>query len=259
MSSSTPIATAYRLPYRVRYHPPPLFDGTVDVHVWLTRDADAAATAALDAIVAVFEHLAWTGALSGDAITPWGSSIGPVGRLSATGAHLVWRLEACRFDNSALPILSQLFLLSPATVAEIALTKGVTGAPLIVLAEDPRIANPYPAAFALGGGVPDIDAAASEDVSLFVRFARPLSGEDAATMESALMTWAAAAAMGCYGQAPEPPERCGLTPGELTFFADEVELSLHRFRAHGSALNGLSNAVLAFHRSIAPVLELLIE
>jgi hypothetical protein len=65
--------------------------------------------------------------------------------------------------------------------------------------------------------------------------------------------------MGCYGVAPEPLDRCGLIPHEVTFFDDEVEFALSRCRAHPGALDALSNAVLVFHHRIARILELRIE
>ena len=260
-----PIATAYRLLYQMRGPAGPLFDGgDVELHLRLHADAAAseAAIAELGGIVTAFEHLAWTGALSGGHLAPWLSGIGVVEQLAAAGDHLVWRFEECRFDDRAAVILAQMFLLSQARapLSEIAFVKPGTGAPLHVLAEDPNIADPYPGAFRLGPNLPAIDDAASSDITLLARFDRVLSVGDAEAIDTALMTWAAVAAMGAYGNAPVPPEQCGLSPPRRAeVHGGEVEFSLARVRAHPGALDGLSNAALAFHQSIAPIVELRIE
>lgn len=254
------LATAYRLPYRIWSHEGPLFDGS-DVEVYLRPQGEAeAAAAAYGAILTAFEHLAWTGALSGDRLAPSLSGIGVVERQRSGPDRLVWRLAECRFDERAAVILAQMFLLCSdvAPLAEMAFVRpGLAALPAFVIAEDPAAVDPYPGAYRLAEGLPAIDDSASDDVTLIATFDRALDQAAAEEIDTALTTWAAVAAMGAYGDAPTPPAECGLQPPDRAeVFGNEVEFSIRRLRAHRGALDGLANAMMAFHERVGRLVAL---
>jgi hypothetical protein len=105
-----------------------------------------------------------------------------------------------------------------------------------------------------------IDANLFDSATLRIRFIRPPSPDERAEIESQIMTWAVATAMGAYGIAPLMPNECSLQfEPAVIFFDSELEFEMVRFRAHRAALLGLANVCVTLHGSALAILEVRIE
>ncbi len=257
------LTTSYSLPFEVLCEPGALMAGNQDVRlqIGLMQDVDAATADAFDAIATPFVLLASSGALSGESIPPWESTIQDDEDITANRREVDWLLRGCNLDEKAIPVLAQMLLMAHSShkIQKIVFSRTLNAQKFQRLASDSRC-DPYPG---IWGKIPfriNIEAEVPSDFNLRLVFSKSLSDEEFESASVELDGWATGVMTGAYGVAPVPPERCAAFPDEEATSTDNVlEWEISRFRAHPSALNGLVNVSAAISHKVARIVELAIE
>ncbi len=258
--SPTSIATAYQLPYRVRYlQPNPLSLGQPVTLKIQAKQESLEAVEDYASIVMMFQMLASTGALAGNFIPPVEAMEFTCTQLTDTSAE--WLLAGSRLDDRALVVLAQLLQRchEEHPISEITFTS-LSAGNMTRLRFDADIENPYPG---INSAIPFswvIDPDFYADATLHIAFERNLTEEEGEAIDAWIMIWTIATMMGAYGIAPIPPESCGASfPEEVIIFDDSLEMPFTQFRAHPASLDGLVNACVAIHELFVPIREMRIE
>ena len=260
MSEPKPLASAYDLPYRVRYSAPRPFSSGIPLTLRISAKRETAdAVEEYATVVTAFAMLAATGALSGDRLPPEEAAglecDQPLDHVAE------WRLSGARLDDRALVVLAQLLTASHEThpIAEITCVAD-GGSASATLVCDPTLDDPYPPSIA---GIPFtaiLDPELEGDATISIDFARMLTPEEGEAVDAWIMAWAAVTMSGAYGVAPVPPADCGISCAEeVILFDDSLELPITAARAHPACWNGLVNACVALHALLVPIRELRIE
>jgi hypothetical protein len=224
----------------------------------LSPDADAVKD--YDSVVTAFALLASTGAL-----TNFSDQTTTAIALDWNGPKffndmLEWEFSACTLQEQSAVVLAQMFLLSHQAHPLKTVSLAASGQITTLLPYDPKLEDPYPSVSQYVPFPLSIDPNIFDSATLRIQFARPPTPDEQAEIESQIVTWAVATAMGAYGIAPLMPNECSVQfEPTVVFLGDELEFELARFRAHRASLYGLANVCIALHQSILPILELRIE
>ncbi len=257
------LATAYDLPFEVRYSNEDIFSTGGVVHgTAKVRNGASVDSTPLPSTLDLFARLASTGALAGKDLSPAhsGLTFGP--HSHAGGSLITFEFVGCRTDQRALIVLAHLcFGLQDVVRLEslefsAPATRASRRLPLIPqgLSTYPEIYRPLPFAFEdedPEGGAYTFSAELKE----------PLSEASAKALTESLNTWVEALLTGAYGLAPIPPQECYVEPQEegLTAFGQTVEWTAFKVRADPSCVNGLVNMFAAFHHRCQEIRELTIS
>ena len=253
------IATAYDIPYEVKIGTllKANIQGDILVSLKPKLQFDEDAVGDFSALFTAFDMLAQLGALGGDQIAPWNSGIETV-QVSRT-SNLDWYLTGCQFEERALVILAQAFLISSFNNQIQSLEIGQP--PFVPLIRQQQIADPYPLLWPRSGLPLNLPQALSDSVRILIESSNALTEDQADILANRLFNCATAISMGLYGIAPIDPKTCGLLFSEkLENIGDDlVILSLEKFRAHPDAINAFLNVCMAFAKEFPIITELTVE
>src|SRR6266699_6883562 len=175
------LTTSYSLPFEVLCEPGALMAGNQDVRVQigLMQDADAATADAFGAVITPFVLLASSGALSGESIPPWESTIQDDEKITANRREVEWLLRGCNLDEKALPVLAQMLWMAHSShkIQKVVFSRTPSARNLQRLASDSQC-DPYPG---IWGEVPfrvNIEAEVPSDFNLRLVFSKSLSDEE---------------------------------------------------------------------------------
>jgi hypothetical protein len=255
--------TAYQLPFDVTYPSAAFFASGHDVMVVvrLNDNAPSDGPARIAAAVAAFIELVETGALAGEVIKPWQSSVAACRLMTASPpGEVSFTLEQCQFDDAGLMVLCDLLLHERNAPLVRSLAVRMAGVPNQPLASDPEALSDYPARFArLPFPLEDEDPEGGA-YSLGIEFASPLDDATRAVLRRTLHTWTAVVLAGGFALAPIPPAQNYVEPDNpFVEYDSTVEWTVFKLRASGAAVDALVNAVAAFHGRWRPITALTIS
>ena len=258
------LSTPYALPYEVFYDDGPLMSTGQDVRVEVALHAPATADVvdAMDSLMLPFVLLATSGAMAGDKINPWASTIRDKQGPYAGDGRVEWVLQSCTVDDRSIAVLAQMLFsvhdscpMARMTISGARLAAGVQR-----LANRWRMSNPYPGVYSEVGFPVVREGEPGDEVVVRAVFDAPVSREVQVNIEAELFSWAAGLLSGAYGIAPIQPDECTASVEEKTILTkSELTWGLSRFRAHPAALDGLVNVFVAISNRFARVDQLVIE
>ena len=253
------VATPYDLPFEVHHPTGPLFASGTDVRfeIELAGSASPAAVEALQGFVVAVFNLASTGALAGPTLPPWTSKFSDHTAATATGpATVAWVFKECMADETALlvPLHLLLDLQTRHPVRRVVVSSPHPGSTQRLI-RNPALGSPYPGVYARLPFAWHVSDDVMDTPTALVRFQNAPSETAREEITNSLLTWAAAAAMGCYPVAPQPPADCGIAVDpDLEFVQDELTWSFTNYYAHPDSLFGLVNALGALS-PLVPIVE----
>ena len=259
------IATPYLLPFRAMVQEPPLLLGgsAVIVTAYLDGLLTDQAISILNGFLDAFWTLAVAGAVGGDSLRPWRSTVADKSDPQEGSGVVSWTLEGCDLDERAVVNLIHLLLAANEStkIREVSIRRLHGAGPLQPLAENPDIENPYPPRW------PEArfkewtsNAFVTDSRRVSMEFSRELTPKEVSDIKTHLLGWSVAAAVGAYAVAPISPMSTYLEPDtEVEVFGTELTWHVHRMRLHPAAIDGLVNVCIAFDRTIAPIIALLID
>src|SRR4051812_9027169 len=102
------VAMPYVLPFKVMLQAPPLLQagGPVNLAVEFPHAPSADEIDEVSALLPLFTFLADAGALGGDTIAPWQSTVEDEERTAVSGKRVEWLLHGCRLDERAAVVLA---------------------------------------------------------------------------------------------------------------------------------------------------------
>jgi hypothetical protein len=258
------LSTPYALPYDVFYDDGPLMSTGQDIRVEVALDAPATAGVvdAIDSLILPFVLLATSGAMAGDKISPWASTIRDKQGPYAGDGKVEWVLQSCTVDDRSIAVLAQMLLSvhDSCAMARMTLSGGRRAAGVQRLADRWPMSNPYPGVYS-DAGFPVVHLGdLGNEVLVRAVFDAPVSREVQVKMDAELFSWAAGLLTGAYGIAPIQPDECTASVEEKTILTkSELTWGLSRFRAHPAALDGLVNVFVSISNRLARVNQLVIE
>jgi hypothetical protein len=261
-ASMTP-STPYSLPFVVRCQPD-LAAATRDltVRVIMARPVTDETAKALNATVLPFLLLLSSGAMAGESIPPWTSTIEDWSDPIVQPAAIEWSLKSVSCDLQAWVMLAQMLLVDHAEhpIQQIEVTDTRHPARLIEVVQRASRVNPYPRSWSGIDFRVDLQRELYKEFTVCVSFVRLLSEDEKERVRAELFAWAPGLINGAYGVAPVPPDRCiGFPDPEILFVDHELEWIIRNFKAHTSALEGLVNVVASVSHQVVQVAEFRIE
>jgi hypothetical protein len=220
------------------------------------------AAEALGATVLPFFLMATSGALAGESIEPWTSTIKAWSEPLIYGSTIEWLLTAATCDPQAWVILAQMLLVDHKrhAIQRVEIVDPQRSHDMIdVVTGMPRV-DPYPKRW---GGIRfpvEFYRDIPKNFTVYAAFARPLSETDRESICEELFAWAPGLILGAYGVAPVPPDRCTGIPNEDIVFLDNgLEWAISNFKAHTGAIEGLINVLASISHQIIQVIEVRVE
>lgn len=265
MKEQSSILAPYDLPFPVLFHPLPLFSkgGSITLTTELKYfPIDEAVNAVSASVTPFFVLASETGALGGDTIPPWVTSIGWMEGPEISGKTFKWDFEECQIDERAILILVNLLLavVKKHPLEKLTISQSKSMEPYLTLTSDSEVTHPYPPQWPTIPFSVTIDDELSETFSLTIQFKKSLTTEEIEVIEAMLLTWAGVAMCGAYAIHPQPPSSYPLIPEQtVTVFDNELEWTISKYRAHPGGINGLINICVAIDRKVAPIAEIRIE
>jgi hypothetical protein len=258
------LGSPYALPYAVSY-PPALAAGPRDLRVSVTLAGQASdeAVETLDATMLPFLLLATSGALCGENIAPWTSTVEDWSEAQAQDSLVVWDLKGVAIDLRAWTVLAQMLLPDHESHPIVRIEISEPGQPhelMDMLMRSAR-SDPYPGRWSGIAFDVDLNRELTADFTVCVDFARALTDAEQQLALEGFHAWAPGLVCGAYGVAPVPPDRCTGMPDENILFLDngQMEWVIRRFRAHTAAIEGLLNVIAAVSHTVMPVRDFHIE
>ena len=259
------LSTPYSLPFTVQYQPE-LARRTHDVSVRIVTSLPPSpdTAQALNATLLPFLLLLSSGALAGESIPPWTSTVDSWTTPQIHAASIDWHLTSVTCDLRAWVVLAQMLLVDHPRHSFTRLEIAVAQTPdpfewADVLQGDSRI-NPYPRPWAGIDFSVDLGDDIDKDFTVCVSFVRPLSEAEQMRVSDEFFDWAPGLINGAYGVAPVPPDSCtGLPDPDIVFVDNELEWIIRHCKAHTGALEGLINVVAAISHQVVQVTEFRIE
>jgi len=257
----TVVATPYILPFPVLIEPAPLFSKGTDVAltVEMVGVVTDKALEMSDSFVDSFCVLAGTGALGGDAVPPWISTIADKGEARSGPESISWSLKDCRTDDRALVILVNLLLSVHETypLRRVSVGGSTLARPHLPLSQDPGIQNPYPPRWPAVRFRSAVEAFTTDSRTLSIDFEREPSEQERSDIETELLSWSVAPTVGAYAVAPVSPMSSYLIPTEsVEITGTELLWTLQKVRLHPAALDGLVNVCVAIDHNLVRIDEL---
>lgn len=260
MTPSTP----YSLPFTVLCQPArPSATRDLTVRVIMVRPVTDDAVDALSTTVLPFMLLLSSGALAGEFIPPWTSTIedwsDPTIILPST---IEWSLQSVTCDLQAWVVLAQMLLVDHAEhpIRRIEVTDTQHPAELIEVVQRAARVNPYPRSWSGIDFRVNLQHELYKEFTVCVSFARLLSEDEQERVRAELFAWAPGLMNGAYGVAPVPPERCtGIPDPDVLFVDNELEWIIRSFKAHTGAIEGLINVVASISHQVVQVTEFRLE
>jgi len=256
--------TPYSLPYSVLFEKGSLMSARQDVQIRITlsKDVTPVAVDSLDAMVLPFFLLATSGALAGENISPWTSTIEDKSNPIVKKSAVEWLLKSCNLDERSLVVFSQMLLSihEECSIREVMFS--ISGNPQTIqqLTINPRINDPYPGIWRNLEFSSNIDEEISTEVSIHATFSETLLKEAQDKVEAEISSWIPGLVSGAYGVAPVLPSECvGIPDNEMFFIDNELEWHISRVLAHPSAFKGLVNTFASISYQIMKIDKLLIE
>ncbi len=257
------LSTPYSLPFAVLYQPD-LASATRDVtvRVVIGDPASPHAAKALDATLLPFLFLLSSGALAGESIRPWTSTVenwkGP--RVQASTVE--WSLKSVSCDLRAWVVLAQMLMVDHPkhAIARVEIADARLPNELVEVRQSVSRTNPYPRRWSGIDFTVEFDDELDRDFTVCVRFVRSLSEDDQKRVSEGLFAWAPGLISGAFGVAPVPPESCtGLPDRDIVFVDNELEWIISHCTAHTAAIECLINVVAALSNQVVKVTEFRIE
>jgi hypothetical protein len=238
--------------------------GGYDVHITVTlsNSLTKEVVKTLDAMFLPFFLLATSGAMSGNTISPWLSSIENKVNPSINEKSIEWVLTSCNLDESSLVILSQMLLSiqKECSIKEIKFSRQDGSKTTRQLISNSKELDPYPGLWPEPTFKLDISSDISSSILVQTTFSNPPDKDSQENIEAELFSWAAGIVSGAYAVAPLAPDACLADPeDDVSFFDRFMEWNIDRFSAHPSAINGLINVFVSISENIAALDELHIE
>ncbi len=251
------LSTPYSLPYVVRVQPE-LAYGTHDVsiRVVMARPASHESAEALNATVLPFLLLLSSGALAGESIQPWTSTVENWSEPLVHAATIEWRLSSVTCDLRAWVVLAQMLLIDHPDhpISHIEIMDPRRPNELIEVLQRQTRTNPYPRQWSGINFPVDLHDEIDKEFTVCVSFTRPVSETEQARINGAFFDWAPGLIQGAYGVAPVPPDRCiGIPDPKVLFIDNELEWIIRSFKAHTFAIVGLINVVASISHQVVQV------
>lgn len=255
--------TAYELPYKVLFEAGALMSSKQDVRIRITLENKATQELVdlLDSMILPFYLLATSGALSGESISPWISTIYDKSSPVVKENIVEWLLKSCNLDERSLVVLTQMLLSvsKECGINEIMLFKKNNSNNINELVFDSRIGDPYPGVYKNLEFFTDIDEAMSPEITIYVTFEKAVLKEAQEKIEAEIFSYVPGLLSGAYGVAPMLPSTCVANiENKIIFNNNEIEWKIARFFAHPSALKGLVNTFASISHKILRIKKLLI-
>jgi len=257
------LITPYALPFQVMYQQELVAEErNVTVRIVLRDVVSEAATRTLAATVLPFLMLATSGALAGESIRPWTSTIKSWRDPIAHGPTIEWFLTSVSCDLKAWVMLAHMLMADHKThtIERVEIVDAQHPHQMIDVLTGRSTIDPYPKRWA-GIDFPiDFHRDIEKNFSVYVTFARELSAADKESIAEEFFAWAPGLMCGAYGVAPVPPERCtGFPDEEIVFVDNELEWPIRNFKAHTAAIEGLINVLASVSEKIVRVTELRVD
>jgi hypothetical protein len=256
--------TGYSLPFSVLFEEGSLMSVGQDVRVRtsLSKEANPESVDTLDSMILPFFLLATSGALSGENIAPWDSTIKDKSNPIVGKSSVEWLLKSCKLDERSLVILSQMLLSihNECAIHEVMFSRSDNPQDFQQLTVDQSASNPYPGIWRNLDFACNVSRELGKDVTIHASFSETLLVEMQEEIDAELFSWVPGLVSGAYGVAPILPIECtGIPDDEITFTGNELEWYINRVIAHHSAFSGLVNVFASISHQIAQINELLIE
>lgn len=257
------LSTPYSLPYAVLYQPD-LASATHDVavRVVMVQQPSHSDTKALNATMLPFLLLLSSGALAGEAMQPWTSTVEDWSEPWCDALAIEWSLTSVTCDLQAWVMLAQMLAVDHPKhlIARIEIADPRSARELIEVQQGASRTNPYPRRWAGIDFTVAFYEELNKDFTVCVSFVRPLSEEEQERVSEEFFAWAPGLINGAYGVAPVPPDSCtGLPDREIVFVDNELEWIIRNFKAHTGAIEGLINVVASISHKVVKVTEFRIE
>lgn len=257
------LRSPYELPFQTMYSQDlgaSTRDIIIRIHQAQIVSVDAAE--AFDSIVIPFLLMMTSGAMAGESIPPWTSTVesweGPV----MQGSTLEWSLTSVTCDPQAWVMLAQMLQIDHKdhAIARIDILDPVRSQPMLEVATGISRINPYPNRWA-GIRFPiDFYSDLPKSFTVYVEFSQHLSEEDKERIHEECGAWAPGLIIGAYGVAPVPPDKCtGYPDEEIVFVDNALEWSFNRFKAHTGAIEGLINVLASISQKIVQVTQVRVD
>jgi hypothetical protein len=202
-----------------------------------------------------------SGALAGESIPPWTSTVESWEDPVIHGSTIEWSLTGVTCDPQAWVILAQMLLVDHREhpIVRIDIAESSRPSEMTVVTGMSRF-NPYPNRWAEIRFPIDFYDDLPKNFTVYAGFARPLSEDDKERISEELSAWAPGLMLGAYGVAPVPPDKCTAFPDEDVVFVDNAfEWAITRFKAHSAAIEGLINVLASISQKIVQVTEVRVE
>ncbi len=260
--SMTP-STPYSLPFIVLLQPE-LAAATRDltVRVVMVRPVTDEAVKALNTTVLPFLLLLSSGAMAGESIPPWQSTIEDWSDPMVLPEAIEWSLKSVSCDLQAWVVLAQMLMVDHAEhpIQRIEVTDTRHPARLVEVVQRASQINPYPRSWSGIDFRVELTHEIYKEFTVCVSFVRLLSEDEQERVRAELFAWAPGLINGAYGVAPVSPVRCiGFPDPEIVFADHELEWIIRNFKAHTSAVDGLVNVVGSLSHQVVQVTEFRIE
>lgn len=257
------LSTPYALPFRVIYQPAAESgerDITLRIHLVNTVSTDSAG--AIDSTVLPFFLLATSGALAGELIQPWTSTIREWSQPLIYDSAIEWSLTSVTIDPQAWVMLAQMLLVDHKehSIKCVEIVDPRSSQETIEVINSNQGFNPYSHSWRGINFKVDFYDDISKNFTVCVVFSRPLSESEQAFISDELFAWAPGLILGAYGVAPVPPEKCiGFPDENIVFIDNELEWSFSNFKAHTGAIEGLINVFASVSEKVVQIVEFRVE
>jgi hypothetical protein len=257
------LTSPYALPFRVMY-PHDLGSGprdlTLRVHLAETVSTDAVET--LDSTVIPFLLMVSSGALAGESIPPWTSTVDSWEDPVTHSSTVEWSLRGVTCDPQAWVMLAQMLLVDHRDhpIVRIEIAESSRRSEMTYVVTGMSRFNPYPNRWAEIRFPIEFYEDVPNNFTVYAGFTRPLSDDDTERIDEELSAWAPGLMLGAYGVAPVPPDKCtGFPDEDIVFLDNALEWQISRFRAHTGAIEGLINVLASISQKVVQVTEVRVE
>ncbi len=207
----------------------------------------------VDGLVDSFWMLASTGGLSGERIPPSDSNIRGKSDVEVRENALHWRLTGCRVDERSLTCLLNLFEFCcsrrPLKQLNVFTASPPYGRPRRI--DDVGLVYPgqWPSPLRVVVNEP-----IAETVTLRMQFATMPDADQIEEVESTLLAWSVAPAIGAFAAPDVEVERSSMTADlEVEVHGNELIWGIEKFRMHVAAVDSLVNCCIGVSDRVAPV------
>jgi len=257
------LITPYTLPFRVMYQPVlESIERDITLRILLADTVSTDAASAIDSTVLPFFLMGTSGALAGESIQPWTSTIKEWSQPLILGSAIEWLLTSVTVDPQAWVMLAQMLLVDHKkhAIKRVEIFDPRSSHKMVEVITGKSGFNPYPNSWTGISFAVDFYEDISKNFTVCAVFSRSLSKNEQALISEELFAWAPGLILGAYGVAPVPPDRCtGIPDEDIVFVDNELEWSVSNFKAHTGAIEGLINVFASLSKKIVPVTEFRIE